>query len=275
MIVERHSNLKEEVDGSSLGCEISSLLDRDLPGGQLFVIHPHKWSCKTQTPLNSFKPSPFSTPTTILFFFPIDVDRWQVVRCWHYMQSNVTMVALCCTSIGVVGGIMHWTKLHGAYYYARVVSVFEAIGTCLHTCVSYPVYSKTQRPTTKWKQRRSHRKWLYSHSFISSFSTWQPLVGALYVSPILTRPRYGNRHDNVSSRSLRVRWWCHVATSLHALWNGDRYHTSHCPFVVETPVPRWLHATASFMTVIWRQEASPLFVLWQERKLWLAMASKW
>ena len=35
MIVERYPNLKEEVGGSIPDCEISSLLDRNLPGGQL------------------------------------------------------------------------------------------------------------------------------------------------------------------------------------------------------------------------------------------------
>ena len=35
MMVERYPNLKEEVGGSKIGCEISSLLDKNLPGGQL------------------------------------------------------------------------------------------------------------------------------------------------------------------------------------------------------------------------------------------------
>ena len=35
MMVERRPNLKEEVDGSIPGCEISSLLDKNLSGGQL------------------------------------------------------------------------------------------------------------------------------------------------------------------------------------------------------------------------------------------------
>ena len=33
--MERRPNLKEEVDGSIPGCEISSLLDKNLSGGQL------------------------------------------------------------------------------------------------------------------------------------------------------------------------------------------------------------------------------------------------
>ena len=35
MMVQRYPNLKEEVSGSNLCCEISSLPDRNLSGGQL------------------------------------------------------------------------------------------------------------------------------------------------------------------------------------------------------------------------------------------------
>ena len=35
MMVERYPNLKEEVGGSIPGCKISSLLDKNLPYGQL------------------------------------------------------------------------------------------------------------------------------------------------------------------------------------------------------------------------------------------------
>jgi hypothetical protein len=34
-MLERYPNLKEEVGGSNTSCEISSLLDKNLPGGQL------------------------------------------------------------------------------------------------------------------------------------------------------------------------------------------------------------------------------------------------
>ena len=39
MMVERYQNLKEKVGGSKPRCEISSLLDRNLPGGQLPLVH--------------------------------------------------------------------------------------------------------------------------------------------------------------------------------------------------------------------------------------------
>ena len=38
MMAERYPNRKEEVGGSIPGCEISSLLDRNLPGGQLTPV---------------------------------------------------------------------------------------------------------------------------------------------------------------------------------------------------------------------------------------------
>jgi hypothetical protein len=42
MMMERYSNLKEEVDGSIPGCEISSLLDKkNLPSGQLPTLLCH------------------------------------------------------------------------------------------------------------------------------------------------------------------------------------------------------------------------------------------
>ena len=41
MTVERYPNLKEEVGGSILGCEISSLLDINLLGDQLLLVLWH------------------------------------------------------------------------------------------------------------------------------------------------------------------------------------------------------------------------------------------
>ena len=129
----------------------------------LFIIDPHIWSCNNnpppwgpgkegkRIPFNSFKPSPFSTLTTMFSSNIVWGAYWcgpASVRC-RYPQSNVTTVALCCTSIGIVGGIMHWSKLHRQACYARV-SVFRTIGTCLHTCVSFPFYSKLSH--NQWKQ---------------------------------------------------------------------------------------------------------------------------
>ena len=38
MMVERYPNLKEEVGDSITGCEFSSLLDKNLPDGQLPLV---------------------------------------------------------------------------------------------------------------------------------------------------------------------------------------------------------------------------------------------
>ena len=41
VMVEGYPNLKEEVGGSNPGCEISSLLDENLPGGELPLVLWH------------------------------------------------------------------------------------------------------------------------------------------------------------------------------------------------------------------------------------------
>ena len=69
MMAERYPNLKEKVGRSNPGCEISSLLDRNLLGGQLPPVlwrwHVCLLSQKTNQKLKIIKPTACTLPDDI------------------------------------------------------------------------------------------------------------------------------------------------------------------------------------------------------------------